>query len=127
MSPEIKVNGEIIADVPDETGIYLARDLTPLYVDVDQIDARKERQVVKVVGSRVKGVRLVGLTLDGKGSSANTKKGGDGRESLIEVTLHDRPIRVTYTPVVDQDYNIGRYGERVTRYNPRWVRGHGRR
>src|SRR3989344_6602724 len=98
MSPEIRINGKLVADVPDETGWHQALDGTPLHVDVDLIDACRKRQVINLTGSSVGGSRIVGLTLEGKGSSNKTRKGGDGKEPTLEVALHYRPVRVSYSP-----------------------------
>lgn len=137
MSPEIRINGKIIADVPDDTGWHQARNGTPLYVDTDLINADEEKQIIKLIGSSVGGARIVGLTLDGRGDSRKTKKGGDAQSPDLEVTLWDRPIRVTYSPrvkgtealvVANSFPYIGYHQEaRRTLHNPRWVRGHGRR
>ncbi len=138
MSPDIKVNGELVANVPDKTGIYETLDGNLVSLSMDGIEARNKRQVVRILfhGGLVRdeSLRVIGLTQEGIGSSANTKKGGDGKEPLVEVTLHDRPIRVTYNPRVwvnDEHLTGGPgscyYEERVTRHNPRWVRGHGQR
>ncbi len=134
MSPEIRIKGKIIADVPDDTGWHRARDGTPLYINTDSINADGEWQLIQLMGSSVGGIRMVGLTLDGRGESGKTNKGSDGKTPNLEVTLHDRPIRVTYNPRVwvnDEHLTGGPesyyYKERVTRHNPRWVRGHGRR
>ena len=130
MSPEIRKDGRIVADVPDETGLYQALDGSPLYVDVSGIDARNGKQLLRVEGLVIGGKRIVGLTQEGKGNSNNSKKGGDGKSPALEVTLHDRPIRVRYSRRVPRDNsslagpNEGsyRYEDRRTYYNPRWMR-----
>lgn len=137
MSPEIRNNGKLIADVPDNTGWYRALDGTLLNVDLDLIDVHKKTQIIKITGSSVGGLRVVGLTLEGKGNSDNSRKGGDGKEPTLEVTLRDRPIRVTYAPRVGDPIPVvtpygGLYigymkGEKRTLHNPRWVKGHGQR
>jgi hypothetical protein len=132
MSPEIKINGKLIADVPDETGLHKALDSSPLYVNVDHLDAHGERQLLIVEGPAISGRRLVSLTQEGVGSS--DRKGGDKKEPRLDAILHDRPIRVTYSPRVwpNDEHLTGGWGsyyyeDRVTRHNPRWVRGHGQR
>lgn len=137
MSPEVKINGRLVADVPDETGWHQALDGTPLYVDVSLIEAKGNRQILGLNGLSVGGVRVVGLTQEGKGNSGNSKKGGDGKEPALDIALHDRPIRVSYSPRIGEpilvvtgmgDLYLGyRRGERRTLRNPRWVKGHGQR
>ena len=137
MSPEIKRSGVVIADVPDETGWHEAKDGSPIYVNVDLIEANNNHQLVGLAGTSVGNIgelRTVGLTQEGIGTSANTKKGGDGKGPTLDVALHDRPIRVTYSRRVRRDnhsFAQPRHGtiyeERSTHYNPRWVRGHGQR
>lgn len=127
MSPEIRKNGLLIADVPDENGLYQALDGSPLWVDLHGIDAGKRKQEVILEGPAIGGLRIVGLTLEGKGNSRNTKKGGDGKEPTLDVTLHYRPIRVTYSPIESRivdvyNWSVVDYGDRVTRHNPRWIR-----
>ncbi len=138
MSPEIRVNKNLIASVPDETGIYQTLSGKRLYVDVDGINANNRKQIVILEAEEIGGKRVVGLTLEGRGSSRNTRKGGDKKEPTLDVILHDRPIRVTYSPrargtetlvktaqgIAYVDYELM---GRVTRHNPRWTRGHGHR
>lgn len=138
MSPEIRADGKLVADVPDETGDYLMLDGSPLHIDVDMLDAYQEKQLILLNGPAIGGKRIVGLTLEGRGNSGNTKKGGDGKEPSLDVTLHDRPIRVTYSPrikgterLVETSQGITLVGyarmSRNTLRNPRWTRGHGQR
>jgi len=133
MSPEIKVNGVVIADVPDESRWYTANDGSQLLVDVSLIEARNRRQILVLQGDAVGGIdvkRLVGLTQEGKGSSANINKGGDGKLPVIEATLQKHPIRVTYSHKIWKENhslagpNGGHYGyeDRRTVYNPWWMR-----
>lgn len=131
MSPEIRVNGKLVASVPDKTGLHQALDGTPLYVDLDKIDAYQKRQPIIVEGSSVGGRRIVGLTLEGRGNAANRKRGGDGKQPNLEVTLHDRPIRISYSDKIWVEHtrtlagpNGGYYKQVKRTYrNPRWVRG----
>lgn len=116
MSPEIRKDGKLVADVPDETGLYRMLDGRPLYVDLNGIEARNRKQVLVLGGVAVGGRRLIGLTQAGKGSSSKTNKGGDGKSPTLEVTLHDRPIRISYSP-----YKWSSEDKR-TYYNPRWIR-----
>ncbi len=130
MSPEIKVNGEIVAVVPDDYGVYTDRNGKSLLVDSRQLDARGEIQRLILEGPGVGGRRVVGLTLEGKGNSANLKKGGDGQDPILDVILCDRPIRLTTTERVlherprtlagpNGDYYVK---VRSTYRNPRWMR-----
>ncbi len=137
MSPDIYVEGRLIASVPDKTGLHEALDGSPLYVDVDRLDADQKRQLLIVEGPVVDGRRTIGLTLEGKGSTNKLKKGGDGEEPVIDAVLHDRPIRVTYSPKIKgSERLIGTLAGIIVGYdrgaprtlcNPKWVRGHGRR
>lgn len=129
MSPEIKIYGQVVANVPDETGLYQMVDGSPLQVDVTNIEARNNKQVLLLEGPAIGGKRVIGLTQEGKGGTSNTKKGGDGKQPSIEVTLNDRPIRVSYSRQVRPDYSSlatprrsSYYEDKRTHYNPRWVR-----
>lgn len=137
MSPEIRINGKLIADVSDETGNYETLDGNVVMLSMEGIEARNKRQVVGIYIPGVSGVgknrlvRTVGLTQEGKGSSAKIKKGGDGQEPVIDVTLHDRPIRISYRDQVWVPHtrtlagpNGGGYYREVIRtyHNPRWMR-----
>lgn len=130
MSPEIRINGQLIADVPDETGWHQALDRSPLYVNVDRIEASNDRQILGLEGSSVGGQRIVGLTQEGKGNSNNLKRGGDGKEPTLDVILHDRPIRVTHGHRVWRDIRslaVPRareyvYVDRRIYHNPRWMK-----
>lgn len=136
MSPEIRINGALIADVPDETGNYETLDGNVVMLSMEGIEARNKRQVVGIYIPGVSGVgkntlvRTAGLTQEGKGSSANIKRGGDGQEPVIDVTLHDRPIRVSYRDQVWVERmrtlagpSGGYYREvKRTYHNPRWMR-----
>lgn len=95
MAPEIYINNKLMADVPDETGLHQALDGSPLYVDVSGIEARNSRQTITLEGPIVGGKRLIGLTQEGLGDSANRKR-GDGKLPHITVALLNRPIRVSY-------------------------------
>lgn len=128
MSPEITIYGQVIANVPDITGLYQMLDGSPLHVDVTNIEARNTKQVLLLEGPAIGGKRVIGLTQEGKGGTSNTKKGGDGKQPSIEVSLNDRPIRVSYSRHVRSDYSSlaaprsSYYEDRRTHYNPRWVR-----
>lgn len=131
MSPEIRINGRLVADVLNETGWYQALDGSSLYVDVNLIEAKGSRQLLRLDGLSVGGVRVVGLTQEGTGNSGNAKKGGDRREPTLEVSLHDRPIRISYRDRVWHERprtlagpNGGGYYREVKRtyHNPRWMR-----
>jgi hypothetical protein len=131
MSPEIRINEELVANVPDDYGAYIAIDGTSLLVDSRQLDARGEIQRLILEGPAVGGRRIVGLTLEGKGNSGNIKKGGDGQEPTLDVTLLNRPIRVSYwkkhwverTNMPMGSPREGYYTEVKSTYrNPRWSR-----
>lgn len=126
MSPEVKANGKVIANVPDETNTYETIAGKPLYVNVDGINADAERQPVIVEGEEVGGRREIGLTLQGIGNS-NDRRRGDKRSPEVEVRLSDRPIRVTYSPLRSDGYGGIWRDFRQTHKNPRWVLGHGQR
>ncbi len=131
MSPEVYKHGKLIADVPDDYGVYHALDGSPLLVDPKQIDASGEKQPLILEGPSVEGRRIVGLTLEGRGGTSSLKKGGDGQEPTIDALLKDRPIRVSYHDRVWVEHtrtlagpNGGGYyrEEKRTYYNPAWVR-----
>ncbi len=109
MSPEIRMNGELIADVPDDYGYYPTLDgNSHVLVDSRQIDANKTKQILILGGSAIGERRIIGLTNEGKGSSSNTKRGGDGKEPILDVILRDRPIK--------------RVRNTYTSRNPMWIR-----
>lgn len=127
MSPEIRINGLLVARVPDETGLYRALDGSPLRVDSSGINARRDHQSLILEGPAVGGLRIIGLTLEGKGYSSDRKR-GDDKLPILEVLLGDRPIRVSYERYKEREYhtfvippnNTVRYKE--TYRNPRWMR-----
>lgn len=127
MSPQIRINGELIADVPDETGLYQAIDNSPLWINLDGIEARNNRQTVILEGSAIGGQRVVGLTQEGKGVSSDRKR-GDGKQPTLEVRLQDRPIRISYQDRRPVDYvslappRSGYVWDKRTYHNPRWIR-----
>ncbi|MBI4036356.1 hypothetical protein HY386_00565 [Candidatus Daviesbacteria bacterium] len=131
MSPEIRINGQLVADVPDETGPYHMLDGSPLYVDVSGIEARQNRQILVVESPAVGGRRVIGLTQEGKGATDKLRKGGDGKQPILAVTLCERPIRISYWDKVYVERartlggpNEGGYYQEVKRtyHNPRWMR-----
>ena len=126
MSPDIRIDGRLIASVPDETGCYLTIDGKPLYVNVDGIDAYAKRQRIILEAEEIGGKRELGLTHEGIGNSSTRR--GDKKSPELDVRLLDRPIRVTYSERYTDVYadRVWR-GERRTRYNPRWIKGHGQR
>ena len=128
MSPEIKANGVVIANVSDESKVYRANDGSQLLVDVSLIDAESKKQILVLEGPSVVGKRRIGLNQEGKGSSGNIKQGGDGQKPLIEAALHE-PIRVTNRDKVWHDSRSmanpkgGQWVEsKRTYYNPQWRR-----
>lgn len=137
MSPKIWANKKLIADVPDETGWHQTLEGSPLYVNVDLIDANKQQQRLILEANRIGGLRVIGLTLEGKGNSMNHRR-GDGKTPPISVELNEKPIRVTHGTTLgwegsDDIYMTGRGdygpipGPRQTDMNPRWVRNPERR
>lgn len=127
MSPEIRIDGQLVANVPDTTGSYQALDGSSLRVDSNGIEARNDQQVLILEGLVVGGLRIVGLTQEGKGCSSDRKR-GDGKQPSLEVLLHDRPIRVSYTRYEERDRysfvppHTYRDWSKRTYYNPRWMR-----
>lgn len=134
MSPEIRhANGDLIASVIDETGWHETVKGNPLYVNVDGINAYGDWQPLIVETEEIGGRRLIGLTQQGLGNSADRKR-GDRKSPHITVALLDRPIRVSYRDMVWHERprtlagpnGGGHYEEHKRTYrNPRWVRGHG--
>jgi len=137
MSPEIRIGKNVVAKVPDETGVHAMLDGTPVYVNVDAIEASNRKQQVIVETEALGGRRTVGLTQEGIGHS-NDPKRGDGKQPEITVLLENRPIRISYTDRLWiqhsrrslADVNVrGGYIKmsKRTYKNPRWVKGHGQR
>ena len=134
MSPEIRVNKDLIASVPDETGWYQTISGKPLHIDVDGIDANsKGKQKIIIRADEVGGMRVLGLTAEGIGNSSDPKR-GDQKLPEVKVTLLDKPIRITYRRSEWHDSRSlaetrGEYSRKykVTYKNPRWTRGHGQR
>ncbi len=135
MSPEIKKDGIIIANVPDKTGTYVTINGISLYVNTDQIDAHNNKQQIALDCAEIGGKRVIGLTQEGKGKSSDLKR-GDGKLPEIDVVLNDRPIRVSYTRVQHERYRPhgwGLWGEpsrtiktvrKETYRNPNWRNGY---
>lgn len=133
MAPEIIANNNIIADVPDKTGIYNTLKGSTIYVNTDLIDADAKKQIIILESDEIGGRRKLGLTQQGIGNS-NDRKRGDKKDPEVSVSLLDRPIRITYrrTEWVSSkslgDPSGGQYKERKETYkNPRWTRGNGQR
>lgn len=135
MSPKIWINRNLVADVADETGWHQTLDGRPLYVNVDLIDAARQTQRLILEADRIGGLRIIGLTLDGKGNSQNHRR-GDGKNPLLSVELNEGPIRYTHgtTPRWEGSSDVygggGEHpvsGPRQTDMNPRWVRNPERR
>lgn len=133
MSPEIKIGKRTVINVPDETGMYETPKGKPLYVNTDLIGAENSKQRIIIVSDAVGGTRVLGLTHEGIGRSDDPIR-GDGRSPLVEIRLHDRPIRAGYTRRSWHNSRSlgspsGGYWEKYKEIhmNPRWVRGHGQR
>lgn len=138
MSPEIKVKGTLLASVPDETGWYDLPSGGRIYVNVAGIAAYNKVQRIILEAEEVGGRRMIGLTQEGKGSSSDRKR-GDHLDPEVEVTLLDRPIRVSYSGNIRREWHNSRslgtprggyWKEEVykrTYYNPRWMKHHGGR
>ncbi|GEM_PF-2726107 len=131
MSPRIWRDGDLVADVVDETGMHEMLDGSPLYVNVDGIGAYNDWQPIIVEAKQLGGRRTVGLTQEGKGRSSDPKR-GDGMEPEVHVLLNDRPIRISYrdqvwverTATLASPRPGGYYIEsKRTYHNPRWIRG----
>lgn len=135
MSPEIKIGEDVIASVIDETGMHQTVNGNPLYVNVDGIDAYNDWQTLILECEEIGGRRVIGLTQEGLGDSADRKR-GDGKTPHITVALLDHPIRISYRDKIwhkhtrtlagpnDGGYYV--YSKRTYR-NPRWMKGHGGR
>lgn len=131
MSPEIKIDGQLIVSSPDKTGICTALDGTYLYIDVDGINANKKTQKLVIEGPSVGGKRVIELTQQGIGESSHPKR-GDGLKPDISVTLQERPIRVSYrdkelVPAHSWGNPSGPAwkSSKRTYINPYWVSNHG--
>lgn len=132
MSPKIWVGENLVADVIDQTGWHQTLDEKPLYVNVDLIDASKQQQRIILESERIGGIRIIGLNQEGRGNSKSRR--GDKKHPPIRVELQERPIRVTYSPVIGIEtpdvYSMlwggleptPIRGPRETLMNPRWVR-----
>jgi len=133
MSPEIRINGELIADLPDETGHYQTP-VGELYCNIDGIGQGEEAQEIILQGQRLNGkqgrktetgLRKVQLSRKGTGSQQLSPT------ETLEVSLRNQPI--------SKDHKIGTmwWGKQgtcftsprkelpiyVTRYHPRWRKG----
>ena len=133
MSPEINVQGNLIAKVPDETGTYQTLRGKELYVNVDGIDASNKKQTVILKGDEIGGERVLGLTHEGIGNSEDPKR-GDQLLPTISISLLAKPIRVSYKRSKWASSKSlgnprgGQYREYKETYkNPRWTKGHGQR
>ncbi len=132
MSPEIRVNNNLIANIPDETGTYKTFEGNIIYVNIDQIDADAKKQIIVLESNEIGGRRVLGLTHQGIGNSRDRKR-GDKKDPEISVSLLSKPIRVTFSKriICDPTYDpLGLYDRRgpsQTVRNPRWIRGNGQR
>lgn len=95
MSPDIRIGKELVASVPDITGIHQMLDGSPLYVNVDGINGNNNRQTIIVEAAAIGGKRVIELTQQGIGTSSHPKR-GDGQEPKISIALSDKPIRISY-------------------------------
>jgi len=129
MSPEIRINNNVIARVPDETGVHKTLSGATIYVDVGQIDADAKRQIIILESDEIGGRKKLGLTHQGIGNSKDRKR-GDGKDPEISVSLLNRPIRTTHNDRIDDgqhnEWSTEEgpfHWERRTVKNPYWVRG----
>lgn len=125
MSPEIKIGTKTIINVPDETGRY-ETESGSLYVNTDLIDASRKNQRIILESDAIGGLRVLGLTQEGIGKSDDPKR-GDRKLPHVLVTLHDRPIRISYKGEGMNSYGGHWDGGKETHRNPRWMKGHGQR
>jgi hypothetical protein len=130
MSPEIRVNNNLIANVPDKTGTYKTSNGGTMNVNVDQIDADAKKQIITLESDEIGGKRVLGLTHQGIGNSMDRKR-GDKKDPEISVSLLNKPVRITHNDrVIDiaggGPYDEGRedicHTERRTVKNPYWTR-----
>ncbi len=133
MSPEIRVDDQLIAIVPDRTDDHILDDGSALMINVDAINALARKSSIILQGKRVGGIRILGLTQEGTGDSDDPNR-GDGLQPRVSVTLLERPIRVSYKRrETKHDHTWGGLGavrERVyteRHPNPYWIRGNGQR
>lgn len=96
MSPEIRIDKELLADVPDRTGWFETVEGDSLFVDVNGINARNRVQTLILQTRRLEGHeerrpplvrRVIELNPDGRGKQVLPH----GR--TLTVMLHHRPIR----------------------------------
>jgi hypothetical protein len=135
MSPEIIVNNNLIANVPDETGTYKTLNGGTIRVNVDQIDADAKKQIITLESDEIGGKRVLGLTHQGIGDSMDRKR-GDKKDPEVSVSLLNKPIRVTHNDRIDCNYDQRNewsteegpfHWERRTVKNPYWIRKDGQR
>lgn len=132
MSPEIRKNGVLIANLPDQSGVY-DTSIGTLTLDLEGIDAHRgapyEMKMSadwlrgRVGSSTESGLRVVSLSASGKGRV--TIRGHE----VLEVALKDVPIRRGYGRMVERDCSgLGhskhslREWQGSTWMNPKWVK-----
>lgn len=126
MSPEIRIDGHLIADTPDETGWHKAINGGDIYIDVDGIGADNLLQNLTVISpliagrpgsSTERGERIVQLSPSGRGSQELPR----GR--MLKVVLKERPIRESTQHVS----GIRKGRTNIVWRNPHWTRPNARR
>ena len=98
MSPRLRIDNQIIADVPDTTGHHIALDGTTIFVDTGSIDVESRRRELVVQAPQ-----LVGKALETRRTQDGTRvfqldREGRGKQilpggSVVSVELH-QPIVV---------------------------------
>lgn len=98
MSPELRINGKLIADLPDETGYYRTP-VGEIYINVENICGHKETDEIELRGEIIKGktgratdngIRTIQLSEKGVGSQQLSKT------EILTVTLKNRLIWRTH-------------------------------
>ncbi len=126
MSPEIRIDGQLIADTPDETGWHKTITGGDIYIDVDGIGAANLIQNLTIIspliagrpgGNNERGERVVQLGPSGRGSQELPK----GR--MLKVILKERPIRKS----IQRTSGLRNGTTDIVWRNSHWTRPHARR
>lgn len=136
MAPEIRINNELIADLPDENGYY-STVIGEVYVNVDQIGQGNEIQELVLKGPGLSGKK--GRTTENGERKIELSRKGRGIQQLnhsdvLEVKLKYNPIWVTWHCRRDVDWVSDADSDWDSRniykprcYHPRWRKRHGQR